>query len=103
MTVRNDRAETHIVASTDEIARRSRLSSGDTAGFSSLISTGQGAPRFPCAVAETMTDYLFHPDDANTHWAFPTSAETDAALAERAAGFADFMNASPDEIVFGPT
>ena len=26
-----------------------------------------------------MTDYLFH-HNANTHWTYPTSAETDAAL-----------------------
>jgi selenocysteine lyase/cysteine desulfurase len=31
------------------------------------------------AVAEAMTDYLYH-HNANTHWAYPTSAETDAAI-----------------------
>ncbi len=31
-----------------------------------------------------MADYLFR-HNANTHWAFPTSTETDAALAGAAA------------------
>ena len=48
-----------------------------------------------------MADYLFH-HNANTHWAFPTSAETDAALADARQVLADFLNASPDEIAFGP-
>ena len=47
-----------------------------------------------------MSDYLFR-HNANTHWAFPTSAETDAALAGARHVLADFVNASPDEIVFG--
>ena len=33
----------------------------------------------PRYVVEQMSDYLYH-HNANTHWAYPTSAETDAAL-----------------------
>jgi selenocysteine lyase/cysteine desulfurase len=32
-----------------------------------------------------MTDYLLH-HNANTHWAYPTSVETDALLADARAG-----------------
>jgi cysteine desulfurase family protein (TIGR01976 family) len=48
-----------------------------------------------------MARYLFH-HNANTHWAFPTSAETDSALANSRQVLADFLAARPDEIVFGP-
>ncbi len=47
-----------------------------------------------------MTDYLYH-HNANTHWAYPTSAETDAAIDGARQALADFLNASPGEIVFG--
>jgi Selenocysteine lyase len=47
-----------------------------------------------------MTDYLYH-HNANTDWAYPSSAETDAAIAYAREAFADFLNASPEEIVFG--
>jgi cysteine desulfurase family protein (TIGR01976 family) len=46
-----------------------------------------------------MADYLFH-HNANTHWNYPTSAETDAALTVARAAFADFFNATPREIAF---
>jgi cysteine desulfurase family protein (TIGR01976 family) len=47
-----------------------------------------------------MTDYLYH-HNANTHWAYPTSAETDAAIEHAREVCADFLNASPAEIAFG--
>ncbi|MFZ0748692.1 MAG: cysteine desulfurase-like protein, partial [Pyrinomonadaceae bacterium] len=40
--------------------------------------------------------------NANTHWEYPTSHETDAIIQSARAAFADFLNASNDEIVFGP-
>jgi cysteine desulfurase family protein (TIGR01976 family) len=61
---------------------------------------GPGGTQVPRAVAEAMTDYLFN-HNANTHWAFPTSHETDQALASARRVFADFVNASPREIAFG--
>jgi cysteine desulfurase family protein (TIGR01976 family) len=61
---------------------------------------GPGGTQVPRPVAEAMTDYLYH-HNANTHWAYPTSAETDAAIANARAACADFLNASADEIAFG--
>jgi cysteine desulfurase family protein (TIGR01976 family) len=61
---------------------------------------GPGGTQVPRAVVEAMTKYLYH-HNANTHWAYPSSAETDAALAAARAAMADFMNATPAEIVFG--
>jgi cysteine desulfurase family protein (TIGR01976 family) len=61
---------------------------------------GPGGTQVPRAVAEAMTDYLYS-HNANTEWAYPTSAETDAALADAREAYADFFNAAADEIVFG--
>lgn len=61
---------------------------------------GPGGTQVPAEVAGAMTDYLFH-HNANTHWRYPTSAETDAAIAAARGAFADFFNASAREIAFG--
>ena len=47
-----------------------------------------------------MADYLYH-HNANAHWAFPTSHETDEAIADARHALADFLNASPGEVAFG--
>lgn len=59
-----------------------------------------GGTQVPRVVAEAMTRYLFH-HNANTHWAYPTSAETDAILDEARGRTARFLGADPREIVFG--
>ena len=61
---------------------------------------GPGGTQVPRAVAEAMSDYLYH-HNANTHWAYPTSVETDAMITAARAALADFLNASPNEIAFG--
>jgi len=59
-----------------------------------------GGTQVPRAVAEAMTEYLFH-HNANTHWAYPTSVETDAIIAGARQAMADLLHARPDEIAFG--
>ena len=59
-----------------------------------------GGTQVPGAVVEAMNDYLFN-HNANAHWAFPSSNETDALVAASRQTLADFLNASFDEIVFG--
>jgi cysteine desulfurase family protein (TIGR01976 family) len=61
---------------------------------------GPGGTQVPRKVVEAMADYLFH-HNANTHWRYPTSAETDAALDAARVALADFLNATPQEIAFG--
>ena len=61
---------------------------------------GPGGTQVPRSVADAMTDYLFH-HNANTHWAYPSSAETDAIIMASRGAMADFLNASPNEIAFG--
>jgi cysteine desulfurase family protein (TIGR01976 family) len=61
---------------------------------------GPGGTQVPLGVVEAMSDYLIH-HNANTHWDFPTSHETDAILLEARSAFADFLGATPAEVVFG--
>jgi cysteine desulfurase family protein (TIGR01976 family) len=61
---------------------------------------GPGGTQVPRQVVEAMTDYLYH-HNANTHWAYPTSEETDAAIEDARQACAELLNASPKEIAFG--
>jgi cysteine desulfurase family protein (TIGR01976 family) len=61
---------------------------------------GPGGTQVPEVVADRMRDYLLN-HNANTHWAYPTSEETDAALADARLALADFLGSSPDEVAFG--
>ena len=61
---------------------------------------GPGGTQVPRAVVEAMADYLYH-HNANTHWAYPTSAETDALIETSRVALADFFNATSAEIAFG--
>lgn len=60
---------------------------------------GPGGTQVPQSVADAGRDYLLH-HNANTHWAYPTSIETDAMLAAARQALADFLNATPREIAF---
>ncbi len=73
-----------------------RVHRGETAAYFD----SPGGTQVPRAVADAMTDYLFN-HNANTHWNYPTSEETDALVADARQTVADFLNASADEIVFG--
>jgi cysteine desulfurase family protein (TIGR01976 family) len=59
-----------------------------------------GGTQVPSEVVEAMSDYLFH-HNANTHWSYPASEETDAILLAAREAAADLLNAAPHEIVFG--
>jgi cysteine desulfurase family protein (TIGR01976 family) len=61
---------------------------------------GPGGTQVPQAVVDAMADYLLH-HNANTHWRYPTSEETDRLLADAREALADLLGATPAEIVFG--
>lgn len=61
---------------------------------------GPGGTQVPRSVVDAIAGYLLH-HNANTHWDYPTSHETDAALGSARGALADYLNASPAEIVFG--
>src|SRR5215510_3929876 len=60
-----------------------------------------GGTQTPRVVVDAVVDYLIN-HNANTHWEYPTSHETDEILESARQTFADFFNASANEIVFGP-
>lgn len=61
---------------------------------------GPGGTQVPRSVVRAIEDYLFH-HNANTHWRYPTSEETDALIAAARVTLAEFLGATPPEIVFG--
>ena len=61
---------------------------------------GPGGTQVPRAVVDAVTDYLLH-HNANTHWAYPTSAETDAALDRARRTFGAFLNCEAADVMFG--
>src|SRR5438270_8533668 len=69
-------------------------------GYPVAYFDGPGGTQVPRPVVEAMTDYLYH-HNANTHWAFPSSRETDEAIAGARHTLADFLNASSTEVAFG--
>lgn len=61
---------------------------------------GPGGTQVPTAVVAAVADYLLH-HNANTHWPYPSSQETDALLLEARRAAADLVGGRPDEIAFG--
>src|SRR6185503_8052774 len=61
---------------------------------------GPGGTQVPTRVATAMTDYLFY-HNANTHWRYATSQETDALILQARTTLAEFLNGAADEIAFG--
>jgi cysteine desulfurase family protein (TIGR01976 family) len=100
MTDTAEQAITESTASTSEIRSHFPALERRHAGRPVAYFDGPGGTQVPRSVAEAMVDYLYH-HNANTHWAYPTSEETDAAILDARRTLADFLNAQPDEIAFG--
>ncbi|MBM4188278.1 MAG: cysteine desulfurase-like protein [Gemmatimonadetes bacterium] len=61
---------------------------------------GPGGTQVPQQVIDAMSDYLAR-HNANTHWAYPTSQETDRLIGEARLAVADLLGAGADEVAFG--
>jgi cysteine desulfurase family protein (TIGR01976 family) len=61
---------------------------------------GPGGTQVPGQVVAAVSEYLLH-HNANTHWNYPTSAETDAILAAAREVVSEFLGSTPSEIAFG--
>jgi cysteine desulfurase family protein (TIGR01976 family) len=88
------------IASVEEIRARFPALSRVENGHPVAYFDGPGGTQVPLDVVEAMTDYLLR-HNSNTHWAYPTSVETDAILEGARAAMADLLGGRPDEIVFG--
>lgn len=90
----------HPVAPVDAIRARFPALRRVHNGHAVAYFDGPGGTQVPESVADAMRDYLLH-HNANTHWAYPTSEETDAAIEAARGALADYLGASPAEIAFG--
>jgi len=70
-------------------------------GYPVAYFDGAGGTQTPSTVVDAVSDYLLN-HNANTHWEYPSSHETDAIIESARHAFADFLNASATEVVFGP-
>jgi len=93
-------ATTADVASVEEIRSHFPALERTHNGHPVAYFDGPGGTQVPRGVVRAIEDYLFH-HNANTHWKYPTSEETDALIASSREAIANFLNGRPDEIAFG--
>ena len=96
----NQSTDQNRVASVEEIRKHFPALERTHNGNAVAYFDGPGGTQVPRQVVEAMSDYLFN-HNANTHWEYPSSHETDEIIDEVRRTIADFLNASPDEIAFG--
>jgi len=87
------------IASTKEIRAQFPALEREHNGYPVAYFDAPGGTQTPRVVVDAVADYLLN-HNANTHWEYPTSHETDAIIESARHTFADFLNASADEIVF---
>src|ERR671917_1514792 len=91
--------ETRAAATVEEIRAHFPALERRHGGHAVAYFDGPGGTQVPRAVVESIADYLYR-HNANTHWAYPASAETDAILEAARQTLADFLRAAPSEIAF---
>ena len=96
----NQSTDQNRVASVEEIRKHFPALERTHNGNAVAYFDGPGGTQVPRQVVEAMSDYLFN-HNANTHWEYPSSHETDAIIDEARRTIADFLNAAPDEVAFG--
>jgi cysteine desulfurase family protein (TIGR01976 family) len=87
-------------ASTQEIRRHFPALERQHRGHPVAYFDGPGGTQVPTSVADAVREYLLH-HNANTHWLYPTSEETDELIAASRQALADLLGANPAEIAFG--
>jgi cysteine desulfurase family protein (TIGR01976 family) len=89
------------IATTEEIRAQFPALDRQHNGFPVAYFDAPGGTQTPRVVVDAVVDYLLN-HNANTHWEYPTSHETDQIIETSRHTFADFLNASANEVVFGP-
>jgi len=89
------------IATTAEIRAQFPALEREHNGYPVAYFDAPGGTQTPQVVVDAVSDYLLN-HNANTHWEYPTSHETDAIIESARHTFADFLNAAANEIVFGP-
>src|SRR5947207_5019437 len=93
--------QTTEIRSTDEIRSKFPALERIHHGHSVAYFDAPGGTQTPQVVVDAVSDYLLN-HNANTHWEYPSSHETDAIIEWSRHVFADFLNAEANEIAFGP-
>jgi cysteine desulfurase family protein (TIGR01976 family) len=93
-------APQHRVATVDEIREYFPALDRVWKGQPVAYFDGPGGTQIARPVVEAMNDYLYN-HNANTHWEYPSSNETDEIIGRSREAVADFLNAEANEIVFG--
>jgi cysteine desulfurase family protein (TIGR01976 family) len=86
--------------SVEEIRAQFPALQREEAGYSVAYFDGPGGTQVPQRVVDRVSDYMIN-HNANRHWAFGTSVETDEVVDSAREAFADYLGATPQEIVFG--
>src|SRR3982751_1890559 len=88
------------VSGTPDIRSRFPALEREHLGWPVASFDGPGGTQVPGTVADAVRDYLLH-HNANTHWRYPTSEETDRLIAGARLALSDFLGATPTESAFG--
>ncbi|MDP2959646.1 MAG: cysteine desulfurase-like protein [Longimicrobiales bacterium] len=62
---------------------------------------GPGGTQVPKSVVDAVADHLLH-HNGNRNWGYPTSVETDDAVAVAREAMADLLGCNPGDVAFGP-
>jgi cysteine desulfurase family protein (TIGR01976 family) len=89
------------ILATEEIRKLFPATERAHNGYPVAYFDAPGGTQTPKVVVDAVADYLLN-HNANTHWEYPTSHETDAIIRSARDAFADLLNTSNEEIVFGP-
>jgi cysteine desulfurase family protein (TIGR01976 family) len=89
-----------MVLSLEEIRAQFPALRRQESGYRVAHFDGPGGTQVPQRVVDRVTEYMLH-HNANRHWAFGTSVETDEVVDSARRAFADYLGATPEEIVFG--
>ena len=89
-----------VVASVDRIRAHFPALTRTEAGLPVAYFDGPGGTQVPRSVADAVSGYLLE-HNANAHWRYPTSVETDALLADARRWLSVFLNAAPQEVALG--
>src|ERR1700690_1302414 len=69
-------------------------------GHPAVFLDGPGGTQVPQRVIDAISEYLRH-SNSNTNGAYATSQRTNAVIDGARSAMSDFLNCSPDEVVFG--
>jgi cysteine desulfurase family protein (TIGR01976 family) len=95
-----DAAATGLVADVEDIRTHFPALDRLHDGLPVAYFDGPGGTQTPRMVVDAIADYLYC-HNANTHWNYPTSHETDHIIDAARSALADFLGAAPAEIIFG--